>query len=259
MLSDAELLRYSRHIQLFDAGINTQIAFLNATVSIIGCGGLAHPLGLYLAASGIGSIHLMDGDSIELSNLQRQVVFKSHHLGQPKAQILKDELSLLNPNITIQHWPLMYNKANSNILNPIIQNFDIIFDCSDNYETRYWVNQQSLTMQKPIISGAAIEFNGLCVLLNQCRASPCYNCVFDQVDTPRKQLTCAESGVFSPLLGIVGSTMATLGLHFIASSHMESRCSELYSWNVKHMTHRKSKVIKNIDCDVCNSKKKSKI
>ncbi len=245
MLTDDELLRYSRHLLLDEFGIEGQMKLKESQVTLIGCGGLGHPVALYLAAAGVGSIHLYDADTVEVSNLQRQVGFTTDDLGQAKTQSLKKRILSLNPLINVKTWDKNLGIDVSEDEAQALKSSQLMIDCSDNFETRYLANCLSLQYKTPLVMGAAIEYQGLAALLNMTTQSPCYACIFDEEDQAPAQVRCSEAGVFAPLLGIVGSTLASLSLHALLGHHQPDK---LYSWDLKHHRIRQSSIEQNPRC-----------
>jgi len=248
MLSDMELERYSRHLLVKDLGIEAQHAWHDAEVLIVGCGGLGHPLSFYIAAAGVGKITLVDPDFIELSNLQRQFGFIAVEVGQSKAQVLARRLRALNPLIEIHALQSRFEELETKD----VEKANLWFDCSDNFACRYAINNYSLRLKTALISGAALEMDGLCTLLNQTPNSPCYACLFPINTTLPNQRNCSESGVFAPLLGLVGSMQAQLGLSYIANKQIDSVQSILYRWNLARNIQSMSILKKNPHCNICS-------
>lgn len=205
-LSGQESLRYSRHLLLGKVGESGQLKLKNAHVVIVGAGGLGSPSALYLAASGIGKITIIDPDKIEISNLQRQVLYKTNHVKREKAQVAAQQLQALNPEIQIQAIVAEVEKANFSAL---IKAADAVLDCTDNAKTRYFVNTACVNAKVPLITAAAIRGEGQLMVFNyKQQTSPCYHCVFPDLTDNDAGLTCSNSGVLSPLLGIMGSMQA---------------------------------------------------
>ncbi|WP_372811553.1 HesA/MoeB/ThiF family protein, partial [Pseudoalteromonas nigrifaciens] len=206
-LSDKEMLRYSRHILLKEVGLAGQLKLKSASVAVVGAGGLGSPALLYLAAAGIGKLILIDDDAVELSNLQRQVLYKVNHLGQKKVVAAGKVLASLNNQITVITHAEKLTQDNSAAL---LNNADIVLDCSDNFTTRYSVNRFCVQHKTPLISGAALATKGQLISLDFRNAnSPCYGCIFPQNDIA-PLINCDNAGVISPLLGIIGSMQAQL-------------------------------------------------
>ena len=204
-LSDEQLSRYSRHLLLPEIDLAGQITLKHASAVIIGAGGLGSPAALYLASSGIGHINIIDDDNIDLGNLQRQIAFRNNDIGQPKAERLRDTLLAINPDIEIK---AISKRADEALLNEQATKSNLILDCSDNFATRFAINQASLATKTPLISGAAIRFQGqISVFDPRQDENPCYRCLYrEEADSAEE--TCRDRGIFAPLVGIIGSIQA---------------------------------------------------
>ncbi|MEY4590633.1 MAG: hypothetical protein RL497_2709, partial [Pseudomonadota bacterium] len=209
-LSDTELLRYSRHILLPEIDIAGQEALRAARVLIIGLGGLGSPVALYLAAAGVGHLILADHDTVDLSNLQRQVLHTQNSLGLNKAQSAQRQIKELNPHCQTQ---VIKDYLNEEHLAHWAPKVDVVVDCCDNFNTRQAVNRACVNAQKPLVSGAAIGFSGQIAVFNRQKNSPCYACLYPEL--PETQLTCSQNGVISPLVGVIGSYQALETLKII--------------------------------------------
>ncbi len=212
MLDDLELMRYSRQILLPQIDIAGQLRLKNGRVLIIGLGGLGSPVALYLAAAGVGELHLADFDAVDLSNLQRQVLHDSQHLGTTKVDSALARLTALNPLVKLVPWR---QALDSDGLAEAVAAVDLVLDCSDNFLTREAVNQVCVTARKPLVSGAAIRLEGqLSVFDSRRPESPCYHCLYGSGS--EAELTCSEAGVVGPLVGLVGSLQALEALKLLA-------------------------------------------
>lgn len=204
-MNDDQLLRYSRHILLDTIGIEGQQALINSHVLIIGAGGLGAPAALYLAAGGVGTLTLADGDVVDLTNLQRQIIHSTARIGQNKAQSAATALMALNPDTRVILYP---QRLTGEALHTAVQSADVVLDCSDNYTTRHAINRACIAARKPLVSGAALSFSGqLAVFDSRLTTSPCYHCLFPEAGDAGGQ-NCATFGVFSPLVGIIGTLQA---------------------------------------------------
>jgi molybdopterin-synthase adenylyltransferase len=200
-MNDQQLQRYSRHILLDEIGIEGQQRLLGGHALIIGMGGLGSPAALYLAASGVGQITLCDHDTVDFSNLQRQIIHRTGMVGQPKVVSAQATLHDINPEVECVALPIHADEAR---LHELIAQADIVLDCSDNFDTRYSINRACLALRKPLVSGAAIQFHGQVAIFDHRRGdAPCYNCLFPE-DSEAEELRCATTGVFAPLAGIIG-------------------------------------------------------
>jgi len=203
LLSDDELLRYSRHILLPEVDLAGQQALRRARVLVIGLGGLGSPVALYLAAAGVGQLVLADHDQVDLSNLQRQVIHQQAHIGLNKAQSAKLQITQLNPHCQVATLDAYLD---DDLLAQQVPQVDLVVDCCDNFTSRQAINRACLHAGKPLVSGAAIGFSGQIAVFNLGPAAPCYSCLYP--DLPDTALTCSQSGVIAPLVGIIGSYQA---------------------------------------------------
>lgn len=244
-LSDKEKIRYSRQLMLKEVGFDGQKKLKKAKVLIIGIGGLGCPAALYLAASGIGELTLVDNDKVELTNLQRQILYKINHLGQNKTLAAKKSLASLNNEITIN---IVNEKLSETNVEALINSADIVLDCSDNFTTRYLVNHYCVSLKKVLISAAAIATQGqLMVFDNRQQGLGCYQCLFEP-SQQQAALNCENSGVLSPLLGVMGTMQATQTLNYILG-HMNS--NQFISFNALTFEQKKISFSANPDCDIC--------
>lgn len=212
-MNDAQLLRYARHILLDEFGIESQEKLLTARVLVIGAGGLGSPAALYLASAGVGHIILADHDTIELSNLQRQILHTDDRVGHLKAESGRRTMLALNPDI---HVEARTDRLEPETLMSEIASVDVVLDCTDNFATRHAVNRACVQHRKPLVSGAAIRFEGqISVFDPRDPKAPCYHCLFPEADDV-EALSCATTGVFAPLVGIIGSMQAAEAIKVIA-------------------------------------------
>lgn len=251
-LSDAEMLRYSRHILHPDIDYEGQLAFRNAAVQIIGAGGLGCPAAMYLAASGVGSIVIHDHDVIEDSNLQRQIAFTTADIGRNKAEVLAERLRMLNPLISVTA------KATFIGVDSVLPGVQVILDCSDNFGTRATVNRACCEAGLPLVSGAAIRSEGqVCVFDSTVAGSPCYHCLFGDLDATNDEsaeaATCAESGVLSPLVGVIGSLQATETIKVILGRHADS-LGKLLIYDATGLGFRQLRFAADPACPVCGGR-----
>jgi molybdopterin/thiamine biosynthesis adenylyltransferase len=211
-MNDQQLLRYGRHILLDEIGIEGQQRLLDARARIVGLGGLGSPVALYLAASGVGRLTLCDHDTVDLSNLQRQIAHRTSTIGQSKVESAKALLHDINPEVECVALAMRADEAQ---LNELVAQADVVLDCSDNFATRYAVNRACIAQKKPLVSGAAIQFSGqVAVFDHRLPEAACYNCLFPE-DSQAAELRCATTGVFAPLVGIVGSLQAAEALKLL--------------------------------------------
>lgn len=212
MLSDQELLRYSRQILLQQVDIDGQLKLKNSRVLIVGVGGLGSPVALYLAAAGVGELHLADFDCVDLTNLQRQIIHDTHSVGEHKVDSALRRISAINPEVNV----VAHRSAlDAESLARAVAAVDLVLDCCDNFSTREAVNAACVAARKPLVSGAAIRLEGqLSVFDSRQAASPCYHCLYGHGS--EEELTCSEAGVIGPLVGLVGSMQALEALKVLA-------------------------------------------
>jgi molybdopterin/thiamine biosynthesis adenylyltransferase len=248
-MNDQQLLRYSRHILLNEIGIEGQQVWLNAKVLVVGVGVLGSPAVLYLAASGVGQLTLCDGDTVELSNLQRQIIHRTSAIGQHKVASAEAVLRDINPEV---QCIALAARADEALLAQQVALADVVLDCSDNFATRYAVNRACLAQRKPLVSGAAIQFDGQVAVFDFRRAdAPCYNCLFPE-ELAAAELRCATTGVFAPLVGMIGALQAAEALKLLAGiTHGLS--GKLLVCNALDMVVQRSVVSKDVACAVCRS------
>ncbi len=249
-MDDQQLLRYSRHILLDEIGIEGQQQLLDSHALIIGLGGLGSPAAMYLAASGVGTLTLCDHDQVDFSNLQRQIVHNVNSVGQSKVESARHSLQQINPEI---HCATLAQRADAAQLNELVAAADVVLDCCDNFDTRYAVNQACLQHHTPLVSGAAVQFDGQVSVFDfrQDNAA-CYNCLFDQ-ESAAEELRCATTGIFAPLVGIIGSIQAAEALKVLM--HIDSGLSgQLLTLNALDMRPMRSRLRKDESCKVCHPK-----
>ena len=211
MMNDDQLLRYSRQIMMPEFDIAGQEKLLGANVLIIGAGGLGCPVALYLAAAGVGSLTLCDHDQVDLSNLQRQIAHTTRDLGKDKVISLTESIHALNPDT---HVNAITHKLEGDELSAHVEKATVVVECTDNFPSRFLLNTYCVQHQKPLVSGAATGFNGQVAVFNATPETPCYNCLYSDVD--EQQLSCSETGILSPITGVIGSLQATETIKVIA-------------------------------------------
>ena len=247
-MKDDQLLRYSRHILLPEIEYAGQEKLLNSHCLIIGAGGLGSPASIYLASSGIGKITICDFDDVDISNLQRQILHSDQSIGTNKALSASKFLNKVNSEIIITP---IEKKLNIDEMTDIAKDVDVIIDCSDNFETRYALNKIAFHLNKPLVSGAAIKFDGQISVFDFRNAtSPCYECLFPDSKT-ETELRCADHGVFSPLVGMIGSTQAAEAIKIILNVG-NSLMGRLLLLNSKDMTWKTIKIVKDKSCKICS-------
>ena len=245
--TDDQLQRYSRHIILPEVGGKGQAKIASAKVIIIGAGGLGCPVGFYLTAAGVGTIALVDNDDVEMSNLQRQIAHSVHSIGMPKVESAKKTFSALNPDVTIV--PLRTRLTKDNIIG-VISEYDIVVDGSDNFPTRYLVNDACVMAGKPLVSGAILRFEGQVTTIIPGQGH-CYRCLFEVPPPPGLVPSCQEAGVLGVLPGVIGGLQATEVLKLILGKGMPLM-GDLLIYDALKTTFRKVKVPKNPSCPVCS-------
>lgn len=214
-MNDEQLLRFSRHILLDEIGIEGQSKIIASHALVIGAGGLGSPAALYLASAGVGRITLADGDTVDLTNLQRQILHTQDRIGMLKARSGQMALAQINPEVAVE--PITERLAGEQ-LEALIANVDIVLDCCDNFATRYAVNRACVKHGTPLVSGAAIRFSGQLSVFDCRRAdTPCYHCLFPEGEEV-EETRCAVMGVFAPLTGVIGSMQAAEALKIISGA-----------------------------------------
>lgn len=246
-MNDEQLLRYSRHILLDQIGIEGQTKIITSRALIIGAGGLGSPAALYLASAGVGKITLVDGDTVDLTNLQRQILHTEERVGQSKALSGKTALACINPEVVVE--PVSERMAGER-LESLIAEADVVLDCCDNFETRHAVNRACVKHRVPLVSGAAVRFSGQISVFDARRDdSPCYHCLFPEGEDV-EEMRCAVTGIFAPLTGIIGSMQAAEALKVISGAG-EPLIGRLLLLNGLTMEWRSVRFAKDSRCAVC--------
>ncbi|MDP2810893.1 MAG: HesA/MoeB/ThiF family protein [Rhodocyclaceae bacterium] len=211
-MNDPQLLRYSRHILLPQIGIEGQERLLAARALVVGAGGLGSPAAYYLASAGVGTIVLADGDRVDLTNLQRQILHHTGSIDMPKAESGRETLARINPECLV--LPLV-ERLSGERLEDEIGLADVVLDCSDNFATRHAINRACVRLGRPLVSGAAIRFDGqVAVFDSRKHGAPCYHCLFPEAEDA-EEIRCAVMGVFAPLTGIIGTVQAAEALKLL--------------------------------------------
>ena len=245
-LSKEEITRYSRHLIMPEVGMDGQLKLKQAKVLCIGTGGLGAPLGLYLAAAGVGRIGLVDFDKVDLSNLQRQILFDTNDIGRPKIEAATNRLRNLNPDIQIDNFETRLTSENAL---DILKDYDIVVDGTDNFPTRYLVNDACVILGKPNVYGSIFRFEGQITIFGY-PGGPCYRCLYPEPPPPGLVPSCAEGGVLGVLPGIVGAIQAAETLKLIIGKG-ESLVGRLLLFDALAMRFRELKLRKNPECPVC--------
>jgi molybdopterin/thiamine biosynthesis adenylyltransferase len=247
-MNDKQLLRYSRHILLPQIGYEGQDKLVNSHALIVGAGGLGSPVALYLAAGGVGTLTICDFDVVDLTNLQRQVVHTTEAVGINKALSAQQTLATLNPDTTVH---IVTKKSTTQEFSRLITEADVVIDCSDNFATRYLLNTLCVQLKKPLVSGAAIGFEGQVTVFDMRNdGSPCYHCLFPD-NGEDTEMRCADNGVFAPLVGMIGTTQAAEAMKLLMGIG-ESLQGRLLLLDVLTMQWREIKLSKDTECKVCN-------
>ncbi len=246
-MTDDDLLRYSRHILLDDIGIEGQERLLAAHALVIGAGGLGSPVALYLATAGVGRITLVDHDTVDLTNLQRQIAHSVARVGQPKVTSARSAMLAINPGVDVR---CVQARADEAFLQEAVAQADVVLDCSDNFRTRQAVNAACVKLRKPLVSGAAIGFDGqISVYDSRSAQQPCYACLFPP-DTTLEEVRCATMGVFAPLVGIIGSMQAAEALKLLVGTG-ESLAGRLLLLDARSMRWDDIRLPRQANCPVC--------
>ena len=247
-MQDDELLRYSRHILLNDIGIEGQERLAASHALVIGAGGLGSPAVMYLACAGVGHITVLDHDTVDLTNLQRQIAHRTDTVGLPKVESLRQTLCGLNHHVQIT---AMQVRADVALLDTLVAQADVVLDCCDNFSTRHAVNKACVTHRKPLVSGAAIQFDGqISVYDTRVDGAPCYACTFPP-EANFEEVRCATMGVFAPLVGIIGSMQAAEALKLITGA-AEPLTGRLLMLDGRRMEWTEIRMPRNPACPVCN-------
>ncbi|HEV3241547.1 MAG TPA: TOMM precursor leader peptide-binding protein [Casimicrobiaceae bacterium] len=246
-MDDTQLLRYSRHILLAELGVDAQQRFSESHALIVGIGGLGNPVAQFLAAAGVGTLTLVDADRVDLTNLQRQILFDTQAVGRPKVEAARARLAAINPEVRVL---TSSTRVGLSELVPLAAAADVVVDCSDNFATRHAVNRACVAARKPLVSGAAIRFDGqIAVFDTREAANPCYHCLFGEGDE-FEETRCATMGVFAPLVGIVGATQAAEVLKLLATAG-RTLAGRLLLLDALTMQWREVRVAKDPQCPVC--------
>lgn len=250
-MNDQQLLRYSRHIMLDAIGIEGQQKILAAHALVIGAGGLGSPAALYLASAGIGRLTLVDNDTVDLTNLQRQILHSTERIGHNKAASGQQTLAAINPEIIIT---ALAERLEGARLHELVAQADVVLDCSDNFATRHAVNQACVALKVPLVSGAAIRFDGQLTVFDARREdSPCYACLFPP-DQQFEEVACATMGVFAPMVGIIGSMQAAEALKLVSGCG-EPLVGKMLMLDGLAMEWNHMRFGRNGQCGVCGEKK----
>lgn len=249
-MDDQSLLRYSRHILLDELGPDAQDAFARSHALIVGVGGLGAPAAQFLAAAGVGRLTLCDADSVDLTNLQRQILYAAADIGAPKVEAAQRRLAAVNDTVAII---ALRERVDDARLAKLVAEADVVLDCSDNFATRHAINRACVAARVPLVSGAALRFDGQIAVFDvRDPRSPCYHCLFGEGDD-LEETRCATMGVFAPLVGIVGSTQAAEALKLLARAGV-SLAGRLLLIDALPMQWRELAVPRDPECPVCRER-----
>jgi len=249
-MNDNQLLRYSRHILLDELGIEGQQRLLGAHALVIGAGGLGSPVALYLGTAGVGRITLVDNDTVDLTNLQRQIAHDMSRIGQAKVASAAQSINDINPEVTVV---ALQERVDAQRLDELVATADVVVDCCDNFATRHAVNAACVKHGKPLVSGAAIGFDGQISVYDTRQATaPCYACIFPP-DAAFEEVRCATMGVLAPLVGIIGSMQAAEALKLLAGTG-SSLAGRLQMLDARSMEWTEIRTPRNADCSVCGTR-----
>jgi molybdopterin/thiamine biosynthesis adenylyltransferase len=249
-LSDEQLLRYSRHILLEELGVEGQRRLLEAHVLVIGAGGLGSPVALYLGTAGVGRLTIVDHDTVDLTNLQRQIAHRLSRVGQAKVDSAALSIAEINPEVRVR---AVHERLEGERLAQLVAEADVVVDCSDNFATRHAVNRACVVHRRPLVSGAAIGFDGqISVYDTRAGEAPCYACLFPP-EAAFEEVRCATMGVFAPLVGIIGSMQAAETLKLIAGVG-SSLAGRLQMLDARSMEWSEVRLARQADCPVCGTR-----
>jgi molybdopterin/thiamine biosynthesis adenylyltransferase len=244
---DADLLRYSRHILLNEIGIEGQERIQGAHALIVGAGGLGSPVALYLGSAGVGRITVVDHDTVDMTNLQRQIAHTMSRVGAPKVESIQAAVAQVNPGVQVI---AMQARADADLLETLVARADVVLDCCDNFATRHAINAACVRHLKPLVSGAAIRFDGQVTVYDLREThSPCYACVFP-AEASFEETRCATMGVFAPLVGIIGSMQAAEALKLLTGAGRTLN-GRLLMLDGRAMEFTEVRVQRNPSCTVC--------
>lgn len=250
-MDDTQLLRYSRHILLEELGIEGQEQLLASHALVIGAGGLGSPVALYLGSAGVGRISVVDHDTVDATNLQRQIAHTLERVGQPKAESVRTAIAQINPDPVVT---VINQRADEVLLAQLVAQADVVLDCTDNFATRQAVNAACVQHQKPLVSGAAIRMDGQVSVYDTRQANaPCYACLFPPDQTP-EETRCATLGVFAPLVGIIGTVQAAEALK-ILSGMGSQLAGRLLMLDGRAMAWSDIRLQRDPDCPVCGTRR----
>ena len=249
-MDDSQLLRYSRHILLTEIGIDGQERIAASHALIVGAGGLGSPAALYLASAGVGTITLCDADVVDLTNLQRQIAHDTSTIGLPKVASARRRITAINPGVEVH---AVEQRVGADSLPGLVAAASIVLDCSDNFATRHAINRACVAARVPLVSGAALRFDGQLALFDTRHAeSPCYHCVFGEGEEI-EETRCAVMGVFAPLVGVIGAMQAVEALKVLAECG-EPAIGKLFLYDALGAEWRTMRIRRDPKCPVCSGR-----
>lgn len=247
-LTDDDLLRYSRQIMLPDFSVEAQEILCDSSALVVGAGGLGCAAAVYLAAAGIGTLAIADDDTVELSNLQRQILHVDADVGTPKVESARTRLANINPSLEIT---ALRERLGGKRLEELVNKADIVIDGSDSFATRFAVNEACVNTGTPLVTGAAIRYEGqLAVFRPDLEESPCYRCLYS--DNAQDDQTCSENGILAPVVGVIGSLQALEAIKVLTGTG-DTLCGKLLVFDGKHMEWRTITLRRDTNCPVCGS------
>jgi len=248
-MNDEQLLRYSRHILLTEFGVEGQERLRSAHALVVGAGGLGCPASLYLAASGIGRLTIADADRVDLTNLQRQILYRTDSVGMTKVDAARAALAAVNPEVELVMLP---KRLQADDLPRLVAGVDLVLDCSDNFATRHAVNRACVAHAKPLVSGAAIRFDAQLMVFDLRKSgAPCYSCLFPE-DGEVEDVQCSVMGVFAPMTGAIGALQAMEAIKLVTGIG-EAPGGKLLLLDAKNAEWRSVRVAKDPQCAVCSA------
>jgi molybdopterin/thiamine biosynthesis adenylyltransferase len=249
-MNDDQLLRYSRHILLDEIGIEGQQRLIESHALVVGAGGLGSPVALYLGTAGVGRITIVDHDTVDLTNLQRQIAHRMARIGRAKVESAALSIHEINPDVNVV---ALVQRADAAVLDELVADAGVVIDCSDNFATRHAVNAACVKHRKPLVSGAAIGFDGqISVYDTRDAAAPCYACIFAP-DSTFEEVRCATMGVFAPLVGVIGSMQALEALKLLAGIG-SSLAGRLQMLDARTMEWSEIRLGRQRECKVCRDR-----
>lgn len=250
-MDDSQLLRYSRHILLKEFGVEAQERLLASTVLVVGAGGLGSPALLYLASAGVGRLLVADGDTVDRTNLQRQIIHREDAVGVNKAESAARTLHTVNAACNVEAVPA---HLDDNALRALVARADVVLDCTDNFATRHAINRACVALRRPLVSGAGIRFDGQLASFDSRRAdSPCYHCLFADESGAADEERCAIMGVFAPLVGVIGAMQAAEAIRIVTGVG-EPLVGKLLLLDGLTMAWHEVKLPRDPDCAVCGAR-----